>query len=155
MQTKMTSAIRTSLLARATELGRRVEELERQREEGESVDVALLGSLAHERDQIEDALLQASIIDDAPFDEERIEVGDTVTVADAAGQSDRYVLVDARVGARASADWVSAASPLGAALVGRSKGEEVIVRTPAGEQRFVILDFERSASLSGDTSPAA
>ena len=154
MRTKITSSIRNSLLARCADLKVRVEELERQREGGESVDVALLASLIHERDQIQDALLQASIIDDAPFDEHRIEIGDTVTVTDATGQSERYVLVDAGVGARASADWVSAASPLGSALVGRDKGDEIVVRTPAGEQRFVIMDFERARPLEGDTSSA-
>ena len=155
MQTKMTSTVRTTLMIRSGELDKRIAELEGQRENGDPIDAAILASLCHERDQIKEALLQASIIDDAPFDEHRIEVGDTVTVADQAGQSERYVLVDAGVGARVSADWVSAASPLGAALIGRGRGDEILVRTPAGEQRFVILDFERSRALSDDAAPPA
>jgi transcription elongation GreA/GreB family factor len=156
METKMTTAMRSTLAERLADLDTRIEALHRLREEDDSLDAtALSNELVAERDQISDALEQATLIDDAPFDEHAIEVGDTVTIRDGSGQSERYVLVDAGVGARVRSDWVSAMSPLGAALVGRSRGEQVWVETPGGRRCFVIVDFERAGRFAETPPPAA
>jgi transcription elongation GreA/GreB family factor len=144
--TKLTGPMRRSLEARLLELEERVVALERQREADDSLDAtALHRELSRERNQLADALAGAMLIDDDPFDSEAIEIGDTVTVrAVESGTHEQYVLVDGTVGSRARPDWVSTTSPLGAALVGRGKGDDVIVETPGGTGSYQVLDFGRN-----------
>lgn len=156
MQTKMTTSMQASLGDRLADLNRRIEGLQSHRDGEDSPDAtALLFQLSRERDQISDALEQATLIDNAVFDKHAIEIGDTVTIRDANGETERYVLVDRQVGTRVCSDWVSAVSPLGAALIGRSKGDVVQVETPGGRESFVILDFERCGQVGDDPIPAA
>ena len=146
--TRMTRSMRSVLEARLSDLDARLGSLERQREGDESAEItALLGELMRERDGIVDALRDARLIDDDPFDDDAIEVGDVVTVRDAAGEVDRYVLVDGKTGSRARSDWVSVESPLGAAILGRDTGDLVRVESPRGVVEYEILGFER---VSGD-----
>ena len=130
--TRMTGSMRSVLEVRLSELNARLESLERQREGDESAETAaLLGELARERDDIADALRDARLIDDDPFDSDAIEVGDVVTIRAAGGEVERYVLVDGKAGSRARSDWVSVASPLGTAILGRNTGDRVDVESPA------------------------
>ncbi len=150
MKTKVTSLMRTSLRARLADLNARIEAMEIQRE-GDVDATAMLHQLTRERNEISDALDRAVVIDDAPFDAGAIEIGDTVTIRDTDGRTERFVLVDNGVGARPEPDWVSVASPLGGALLGSNKGEEVSVETPAGRTSYVVLAFERA--LDAGTAP--
>lgn len=146
MQTRMTGQMRSSLEARLADLDVRIEKLDAQLEGEDSVDAsALLGQLVGERADIAEALRDAMLIDDAPFNTEAIEVGDTVTIQDEDGDTERYVLVDGKVRSRARSDWVSVSSPLGAAIIGRSKGERVRVESPSGPTTYLIIDFERAS----------
>ena len=158
--TRMTGPMRRSLQARLVDLEQRIETLEGQREGDDSLEAsALLEQLRRERSDVVDALRDATLIDDAPFDTEAIEVGDTVTIRDHDGATDRYVLVDRNMRTRAQSDWVSVSSPLGTALLGRSKGDEVHVESPSGTMSYVIVDFERASddsivpALSGQRVP--
>lgn len=149
-QTRMTRQMRRSLEARLNDLDARIEILDAQRQGDDSLEAAaMLVQLTGERDRITDALREMTLIDDEPFDVHAIEVGDVVTVRDEEGEVDRYVLVD-EVGARARSDWVSVRSPLGAAIVGRSKGDRVEVDTPGGGVSYVILAFERASAASDE-----
>lgn len=146
---RMTGPMRRSLEERLTDLNARIETLDVQRQGDDSLEAtALLAQLTRERSDISDALRGATLIDDEPFDTEAIELGDTVTIRDPEGATDRYVLVDRGVGSRAQSDWVSVASPLGAALLGRSKGDLVHVESPSGTMSYVIVDFERASDDS-------
>ena len=146
MQTRMTAQMRSSLESRLNELNARIDSLEAQSEGGNSVDAgALLAQLTHERADVAEALRDAILIDDQPFNTEAIEIGDTVTIRDSLGETERYVLVDRKVRSRTRGDWVSVSSPLGAALVGSSKGERVQVDSPSGPVSYVIVDFERAS----------
>ena len=146
MQTRMTGQMRNSLEARLVDLDVRIEKLDAQLKGEDSVDAsALLGQLTGERADIAEALRDAVVIDDEPFDTEAIEIGDTVTIQGSDGETERYVLVDGKVRSRARGDWVSVSSPLGAAIVGRSKGESVRVDSPSGSASYVIVDFERAS----------
>ena len=67
--------------------------------------------------------------------------GATVTLIDEEKKKIRYQLVgqteaDARVGR------ISYNSPLGRALIGRQKGDEVEVTTPAGERYYEVAKIE-------------
>jgi transcription elongation factor GreA len=102
--------------------------------------------------RLEDALKGVELIDDEPFDFDAIEIGDLITLQSEEGETESYVLVDDGVGARARSDWVSVTSPLGAAVLGRAKGERVEVNSPKGPFGYAIVDFERaseSAPVSG------
>jgi transcription elongation GreA/GreB family factor len=153
--TRMTGSMRRSLEARLLDLEMRVSVLERPREGEDSLDeTALHLHLSRERDRIADALANATLIDDDPYDTEAIEIGDMVTVrAMGGGAEEQYILVDQAVGSRARLDWTSAMSPLGAALLGRGKGDEVVVQTPGGTGLYQILDFERYVDVDDVEGP--
>jgi transcription elongation GreA/GreB family factor len=137
--------MKRSLEIRIEELDRRIGSLNAQREGDDGVEVAaLLDQLTSERSDAADALRDATLIDDEPFDTEAIEIGDTVSVRDSQGETERYVLVDGNARTRARNDWVSVSSPLGAAILGRGKGDEVHVESPSGTMSYVIVDFERA-----------
>jgi transcription elongation factor GreA len=147
--TRMTVSMKRSLEIRLNDLDRRIEALNAQREGDEGVEVAaLLEQLTRERSDTADALRDATLIDDEPFDTEAIEIGDTVTIRDSEGETERYVLVDGNMRTRARSDWVSVSSPLGAAILERGKGDEVHVESPSGTMSYVIIDFERAARNS-------
>ncbi|HEV2756561.1 MAG TPA: GreA/GreB family elongation factor [Actinomycetota bacterium] len=146
--TRMTNFMKRSLEARASELNARIKSLEDQWEgDSPAETTAMLAELSRERDGIVEALRDARLIDDDPFDTEAIEVGDVVTIRAADGEPERYVLVDGNAGSRARSDWVSVASPLGAALLGRNSGDVVRVESPSGAAEYQVLAFERA---SGD-----
>lgn len=149
MRTKMTAAMQSSLVGRLADLDRKIDTLRAGSEDDDSLEVlAMLNQLSLERHQISEALEQAVLIDDDPFDTEAIEIGDTVTIRDPEGGTDSYVLVDRNVRSRARSDWVSVGSPLGAALLGRSKGDHVYVESPGGMLSYFIVDFVRAADGS-------
>lgn len=144
--TRITGAMRRSLELRLEDLEARIEGLDAQRDGEDDVDAtALLVQLARERAHVVDALRHATVIDNEPFDFDAIEVGDLITVQDEDGEIDTYVLVDDGVGTRARSDWVSVGSPLGAAILGRDKGQRVEVESPQGATTYVIVDFERTS----------
>jgi transcription elongation GreA/GreB family factor len=153
--TRMTGPMRRSLESRLVDLDARIETLDAQRKGDDSMEAtALLVQLTRERDGIADALRDVTLIDAEPFDTEAIEIGDTVTIRDADGEMNNYVLVDGSVRSRARTDWVSVSSPLGAALLGRSKGDKVLVESPAGPMSYIVVDFDRASeeSLALDAS---
>ena len=147
--TRMTMSMKTSLERRLEDLDRRIESLSAQVQREDGVEVsALLEQLKRERSNAADALSDAMLIDDEPFDTEAIEIGDTVTVRESEGGTELYVLVDGNMKARARDDWVSVSSPLGAAILGRGKGDQVHVESPGGTRSYVIVDFTRAAGDS-------
>jgi transcription elongation GreA/GreB family factor len=153
--TRMTASMKRSLEIRLKDLDRRIEALNAQREGDEGIELAaLLEQLTRERSDTADALRDATLIDNEPFDTDAIEVGDTVTIRISEREIERYVLVD-NMRTRARSDWVSISSPLGAAILGRGKGDEVHVESPSGTMSYVIVDFERAAGNSVLLSPAA
>ena len=144
--TRMTSSMHRSLAERLDDLDARISTLkEQQRGVDDSVDAtALLAQLTRERTQLEDAMREVTLIDDEPFDDHAIEVGDTVSVRGSDGEVESYVLVDDALGVRARSDWVSVGSPLGRAILGRSQGDRVEVESPQGRLTYEVLHFERS-----------
>jgi len=158
--TRMTASMKRSLEIRLEDLDRRIETLNAQREGDDGVEVvALLEQLTRERSDAAEALRDATLIDDEPFDTQAIEIGDTVTIRDSDGETERYVLVDGNMRTRARSDWVSVSSPLGAAILGKDKGDNVQVESPSGTRSYVIVDFERAAGnsvhVSVSRNPAA
>jgi transcription elongation factor GreA len=90
---------------------------------------------------LEDRLARAMVIDPTTLSGDKVVFGATVTLIDEDEKKVKYQLVgqqeaDARVGR------ISYNSPLGRALIGRQKGEEVEVTTPAGDRYYEIAKIE-------------
>ena len=90
--------------------------------------------LTQRRDALRSALGAAVVA----VDDGTVVVGSRVTVRDAEGEADSYVVVPPGTG-DPQAGRISADSPLGAALLGRRAGEEVDVQAPAGAWRAKIV----------------
>jgi transcription elongation factor GreA len=90
---------------------------------------------------LEDRLSRAMVIDPTTLSGDKVVFGATVTLIDEDEKKVKYQLVgqteaDARVGR------ISYNSPLGRALIGRHKGEEVEVSTPSGDRYYAIKKIE-------------
>jgi len=90
---------------------------------------------------LEDRLSRAMVIDPTTLSGDKIVFGATVTLLDEDEKKVKYQLVgqteaDARVGR------ISYNSPLGRALIGRQKGDEVEVTTPSGDKYYEVAKIE-------------
>jgi transcription elongation factor GreA len=90
---------------------------------------------------LEDRLSRAMVIDPTTLSGDKIVFGATVTLTDEDAKTVKYQIVgqteaDAKVGR------ISYNSPLGRALIGRQKGEEVEVSTPSGDRYYEIKKIE-------------
>ena len=90
---------------------------------------------------LEDRLSRAMVIDPTTLSGSKIVFGATVTLLDEDAKKVKYQLVgqteaDARVGR------ISYNSPLGRALIGREKGDEVEVTTPSGDKYYEVAKIE-------------
>jgi transcription elongation factor GreA len=90
---------------------------------------------------LEDRLSRAMVIDPTTLSGDKVVFGATVTLLDEDEKKVKYQLVgqteaDAKVGR------ISFNSPLGRALIGRQKGEDVEVSTPSGDRYYEIKKIE-------------
>lgn len=90
---------------------------------------------------IEDRLSRALVIDPSTLSGNKVVFGATVTLIDEEEKKVRYQLVG-QTEANARVGRISYNSPLGRALIGRQKGEEVDVSTPAGDRSYEIAKIE-------------
>jgi transcription elongation factor GreA len=90
---------------------------------------------------IEDQLSRALVIDPTTLSGDKVVFGATVTLLDEDEKKVRYQLVG-QVEADAKDGKISFNSPLGRALIGRQKGEEVEVSTPSGDRYYEIKKIE-------------
>jgi len=90
---------------------------------------------------LEDRLSRAMIIDPTTLSGDRVVFGATVTLKDEDDKKVRYQLVG-QVEADAKDGRISYNSPLGRALIGRHKGEEVEVSAPSGDRYYEIAKIE-------------
>ncbi len=92
--------------------------------------------------EIEETLKQAVIVEVGEGGGSRVRVGSTVEVTNlSSGALLRYTIVGANEGIAAEGK-ISNASPIGRALLERSKGEEVSVSVPAGELKLRVEKIE-------------
>ena len=90
---------------------------------------------------IEDQLSRAMVIDPTTLSGDKVVFGATVTLIDEDEKKVKYQLVG-QVEADAKDGKISYNSPLGRALIGRQKGEEVEVSTPSGDRYYEIAKVE-------------
>jgi transcription elongation factor GreA len=87
---------------------------------------------------LEDKLRSASVIDASELSSDVVRVGSQVQVKDSAGKSSTYTIVGSTE-ADPSANRLSNESPVGKALVGRKKGDAVVVQLPNGKSRELTV----------------
>jgi transcription elongation factor GreA len=91
--------------------------------------------------QLEDKLRSATVIDASSMTNDVVNVGSIVHVKDASGKSTKYTIVGS---AEASPGEMklSNESPVGKALLGRKRGEEVVISTPKGQRKLKITKID-------------
>ncbi len=99
------------------------------------------GQIEQQIIEIEDKLGRSQVIDPTTLSGDKVTFGATVQLEDEDKKKHIYQIVgvdeaDAKIGR------ISFSSPLGRALIGRKKGEEVEVVTPSGEKYYNIKKLE-------------
>ena len=90
---------------------------------------------------LEDRLSRAMVIDPTTLSGDKVVFGATVTLKDEDGKKVKYQLVG-QTEADAKDGRISYNSPLGRALIGREKGDEVEVSTLSGDRYYEIAKVE-------------
>jgi len=92
--------------------------------------------------EVEDKLARAQVIEVSKLSGDKIVFGATVTLADGdTGAEVAYQIVGDHE-AEPKNGKISISSPIARALIGKSEGDEVEVRTPTGVRSFEILRLE-------------
>jgi transcription elongation factor GreA len=91
--------------------------------------------------QLEDKLRSATVIDASDLSKDVVRVGSIVAVTDEAGKTTKYTIVGSAE-AKPAERKLSNESPVGKALMGRKRGDEVVFATPKGERRLKIKEID-------------
>jgi len=92
--------------------------------------------------ELESTLKMASLVDEQQTGGREITFGDKVVLRDlASGEQVSYTLVDASE-ANALKGKISVVSPMGQALIGRTQGQKIVVKAPAGILHYQIEDIQ-------------
>ncbi|MFZ1742175.1 MAG: transcription elongation factor GreA [Pontixanthobacter sp.] len=90
---------------------------------------------------IESKVSRAQIIDPTTLSGDRIVFGATVTLLDDDDKPVKYQIVG-QTEADAAGGRISYSSPLGKALIGKSKGDEIEVTVPSGDKFYLVQKIE-------------
>lgn len=83
----------------------------------------------------------AEVVDPTQVKSSKIQFGAKVTLLDIDGQKKFYIIVGVDE-INSNQNKISWKSPIGRALIGKEEGDEVVVRTPAGDVEYEILKVE-------------
>ena len=84
-----------------------------------------------------ETLIKNAIIIDAHHSTEHVQIGTTVVVESGDGREEFTIVGSAE--AKPTEGRISNESPVGRALLGKKKGEKVVVRVPAGDFQYKIV----------------
>jgi transcription elongation factor GreA len=90
--------------------------------------------------QLEEKLRSATVLDPSSLSNDIVRVGSVVHVKEG-GKSTKYTIVGSAEASPADMK-LSNESPVGKALLGRKRGEEVVFATPKGERRLKITKID-------------
>jgi transcription elongation factor GreA len=93
---------------------------------------------------LEDKLRSATVVDATEIGTDVVRVGSIVHVKEDGGKSTKYTIVGSAEANPADMK-LSNESPVGKALLGRKRGEEVVFSTPRGERRLKITKIDVSS----------
>jgi transcription elongation factor GreA len=91
--------------------------------------------------QLEDKLRSATVIDASSISNDVVAVGSVVHVKDESGKSVKYTIVGSAEASPAEMK-LSNESPVGKALLGHKRGEEVVITTPRGKRKLKITKID-------------
>ena len=99
------------------------------------------GRVESEINMIEETLRQAKIVDSSEIANDVVRVGSTVKVLDEEiGETEEYKIVGV-IESDPDRGWISNASPIGKALMGKKKGQVATVQTPNGSYDLKIVSI--------------
>lgn len=107
--------------------------------------------------QVETWIATAEVIDVSRYSSsDRVVFGATVTLEDSVSGDQVTYRIVGEVEADLKARKISVTSPIARALIGRSEGDTVTVRSPGGEKEYEIqtIAFEEEEELSAESDPA-
>ena len=91
--------------------------------------------------QLEDLVANARLLDESNIDTSKVSILSKVTIKNKKnGASVTYTLVSEEE-ADLKAGKISTMSPIGKGLLGKTKGEVALIKTPAGEMEFEIVSI--------------
>jgi transcription elongation factor GreA len=93
---------------------------------------------------LEENLRSATVVDSSALGTDLVRVGSIVHVKDAEGKSNKYTIVGSAE-ANPAQMKLSNESPVGKALLGHKRGEEVRIVTPRGERTMKITKIDIGA----------
>ena len=94
---------------------------------------------------LEDKLRSATVVDASDLSTDIVRVGSVVHVKDEGGKSSMYTIVGTAE-AKPAEMKLSNESPVGKALLGRKRGDEVKITTPKGERNLQITKIDIRAT---------
>lgn len=92
---------------------------------------------------LETKLRYAKIIDESEIDTKTVQVGNTVKVKDLEFDEEEEYTIVGSTEVDLAQNKISNESPIGAALLGAKKGEEIEVKVPAGIVKYKILSIKK------------
>ncbi|MDD2393412.1 MAG: transcription elongation factor GreA [Eubacteriales bacterium] len=93
--------------------------------------------------EIESILKHAKVIEDDEISKTKVKIGAVVKLKDEeTGEEDEYTLVSSKE-ADLFENKISTESPVGSAILGKSKGQTVDVRTPSGTLKYKIVKISK------------
>jgi len=124
-----------ALIRDAQELG--PDQLDAQYEDAKNQQAFLEGRIAEIERSLENAVL---IDEEAAHKSKTVQVGSSVTVKGSDGKSRKYQLVGPTE-ADPTQGRISHKSPVGRSLLGKKRGDEVVIQTPRGETSLTVTSI--------------
>jgi transcription elongation factor GreA len=92
---------------------------------------------------LEAKLRYAKIIDESEIDTKTVQVGNTVKVRDLEFEDEEEYTIVGSTEVDLAQNKISNESPIGSALLGAKKGEEIEIKVPAGVVKYKILSIKK------------
>ena len=93
--------------------------------------------------EYENKIRHAKIIDEAEIDTKTVQIGNTVKLYDVEFEEEVEYTIVGSTEVDLAQNKISNESPVGAALLGKKKNQEVEVKTPAGTAKYKILSITK------------
>lgn len=91
--------------------------------------------------QLEEIVSNARLLDESKIDTDSVSILSRVTIRNKKNKATMTYLLVSEEEADLKAGKISTQSPIGKGLLGKKKGDHAMIRTPAGEIEFEILEI--------------
>lgn len=92
---------------------------------------------------LEDKVARAVVLDDRNIDNDKVYMGSTVRVLNKKTKKESTYVLVSHVEADLANGKISVRSPVGQALLGKTVGETVLAKVPAGNLEMTVLEISR------------